>query len=142
MVVGFLFFSGHSIVNLLYDRRYYDAGHMVEALSIGLIEIRTAISIQCFLALGKSKLLMPSSFIKLVIIFSMVPITFNLWGLDGALWVIGGSSIFPFLLVSYLNIKNKIFDIKLELITIPSILIGALIGCFFNKIIKYFYINF
>ena len=54
---GVLMTSGVSLVHLLYDRRYEQAGWMLEILAVALLTVPFRLATQSFLALGRPHLL-------------------------------------------------------------------------------------
>jgi len=133
LTTGFLFAAGHLIIQVLYDDRYITSGHMLEILCISLFTLRYSLAGQCFMAMGKPKLLAPIILIRVIILFVFVPIGFDLWGLDGALWVIGSSVLFPLPLTLYFKIKFGLFDIGRELMVLPSLVVGYGLGTILNS---------
>ncbi len=136
LVGGVLLSAGHLLIQLLYDDRYSGAGHMVEILCISLFEIRFAFAGQCFMAMGKPKLLSPIIVIRMIALFLLLPWAYGIWGLDGALWVAGGSVLFTMPITIYLKIKFDIFNLKRELVVLPLIGVGYLFGVFLTKAIQ------
>ena len=57
---GFLMMSGQTLVNLLYDPRYAQAGWMLEILALGLLAVPFRTAGQYFMALGVPKLIFTS----------------------------------------------------------------------------------
>lgn len=128
LATGMLFSAGHLLIQFLYDDRYHAAGHMIEILCIGLFEVRFSLAGQCFMAMGMPKLLAPIILIRLVALFGLMPLAFNWWGLDGALWIAGGSALFALPLTLHFKIKYGLFDLKRELIVLPLIGVGYALG--------------
>lgn len=125
---GALFSAGHLIVELLYDDRYLAAGWMLQILSIALFEVRFSVAGQCFMALGKPKLLVPIIAIQVLALYLGLPLAFNLYGIEGAIWMAGGSVLFTLPMTLYLKIKLNLFDIKRELLALPWLAAGLLVG--------------
>ena len=82
---GFLTVAGYTIIQLLYDHRYSEAGWMLQILSIGLIAIPSQVLAQCFIALGKPQISFWIMVVRCVTLFVAVPIGFYWQGLEGAL---------------------------------------------------------
>ncbi len=128
LATGVLFTAGHLIVQILYDHRYYPAGHMLEILSISLFALRYTVAGQCFMALGKPQLLVPVIGIQAASIYFLMPLAFATWGFDGALWVAGGSILLTLPLVLYFKFKLGLFDGRRELLTLPWLAAGLVLG--------------
>jgi len=125
---GFIFACGSLIVQLLYDDRYLAAGHMLEVLSIGLIGVRYNVAGTLFMAMGKPHLLLPIISARLIPLYFLLPVSFSLFGLDGAIWIAGGSILFSLPVIFYLKIKYEIFDTISELRVLPLIGVGYSLG--------------
>lgn len=133
LTAGFLFISGHLLVNILYDHRYIPAGHMLEVLSIALFEIRYSVAGQCYMALGKPKLLIPVIGIQAAVLYAGMPIAFALFGFNGALWVAGSSVLFTLPMTFYFKIKLGLFDAMRELRALPWLACGLALGWAANQ---------
>lgn len=127
-ITGLLFSLGHFLINILYDDRYHDAGYMLEILSIGLMQLRYSLSGQCYMAMGKPKLITPLIIIRLIGLWLLMPIAFQYWGLYGAIWLVVASVFFAFPVTLYLKIKYGLFDFRKELIVLPMLPFGFFIG--------------
>jgi O-antigen/teichoic acid export membrane protein len=121
---GFLFNAGYILIEVLYDSRYESAGHMIEVLAIGLLGSRTFIAEQCYFAVGKSKLSVPMNVLQLVAIFGLLIPAYQYFGMEGALYVIASSILFTLPLTWFLMKRLDLLDWKLELITLPALLVG------------------
>lgn len=128
VAAGMMFAAGDLLIRLLYDDRYLQAGHMLEILSIGLLEVRYALAIQCFMALGMPKLMVPVIAVRTLALFGLMPVAFHFWGLDGALWVIGASAVLALPVTFHLKIGQGLFDLKRELIVLPLMVVGYALG--------------
>ncbi len=80
------------------------------------------------MARGTTRLLIPLIGCRLVPLYIMLPIVFKFYGFHGALWVIATNSFFSIPLTYYYKKINGILDIKRELIVLPALLAGAVIG--------------
>jgi O-antigen/teichoic acid export membrane protein len=135
VAMGLLMSSGHLLISLLYDHRYQAAGPMVEILCIGLFEVRYWLAGQCFIALGKPKLMVPGIVIRLIVIFCFLPVAFSLWGLKGALWVIGVNTLFSLPLTIFLKVKCGLWNIRRELMVLPLLPVGYFLGLLVSQMI-------
>lgn len=134
LTTGILFFSGHFLIHILYDQRYFPAGDMLEILCIALFEVRFTVAGQCFMALGRPKLLIPIIGIQVLALYGLMPVAFALYGLNGALWIAGGSVLFTLPMTLYLKIKLDLFDAKQELRALPWLVYGLALGWVVNQI--------
>ncbi len=111
---GFLFMTGHYLIEILYDDRYLQAGRMLEILSLSLFMERFSLTGNCFMALGKPKLLVPLIVVKVAMIFLFVPIAYSTFGLEAALWVIAGSALPALPIFFYFKSRYKLLSWKRE----------------------------
>lgn len=135
-LAGFFLLTGQTIIDFLYDARYAEAGWMLSLLGLSLVSLRYNLTDQCFLALGKPKLMTYLIVIRTLFMFILLPIVFKYYGLHGAVWVIVLSYFSSFPLAIYYKKTHHLLDIKKELITLPIILVGALCGILFNKLMS------
>ena len=128
LLTGILFFSGHVIIDLLYDGRYTAAGPMLEILSLALFENRFGVTGQFYMARGVPRVLIPLIGSRIPPLYILLPIAFNYYGFDGALWVIATNAFFSIPVTYYYKKINGILDIRRELMVLPALPAGALIG--------------
>lgn len=129
---GLLFTSGHWLVDFFYDDRYRYAGHMLTILSVGLFEIRYGLAGQCYMAMGKPKLMVPVIVVRVVALFVAMPLAFDTYGLEGALWVAGTSVLATLPVTFFYKIKYQFFDWRRELMVLPCLALGCGVGLFVN----------
>jgi len=134
---GFLFMMGHLIIEFLYDDRYVSAGYMLEVLSITLFFERYTLSGQCFMALGKPRMLVPLISLHLVAIFGLMPLAFHWYGLEGALWAIACARILMLPLLLHYKLKHDLLSWSGELRFLPLFGLGLLLGWLFKEAVIY-----
>ena len=83
---GLLMTSGQALVAVLYDHRYADAGWMLQILAATLLMAPFEIAVQAYLGLGRPELHSRILAVRLVALFTAMPIGFHFFGLPGALW--------------------------------------------------------
>jgi O-antigen/teichoic acid export membrane protein len=134
---GFLMISGQTLIGLLYDHRYEQAGWMLEVLSAALLTIPMRVAQLCFLALGLPRLFTHPITIRVVTLFTLTPIGFYCFGLSGALVgiVAGYWSTVPTIL--FYSIKHDLFNFRKEMLTLAAVPVGMLIAEGFNLAIGY-----
>jgi O-antigen/teichoic acid export membrane protein len=135
-VSGFLFSFGGTLVNILYDERYVEAGKMLQILSLTLISIGpTMLADQCLLALGRARLTSYLNLVQVIILYSLLPTAFYFYGLDGAIWVI---ALYPFTkMVNSLWYMRKfnILSIRKEIRMVPVFFIGLVLGLLLSHLV-------
>ncbi len=128
LAAGTLFVSGSSIVEVLYDDRYLDAGIMLEILSVALIVERYNMTGQCFLALGKPGLLIPVILCRVIALAALMPLANVYFGLHGMLWVIATSGLFGLPVLFYFKKRLALLDGFREIQMLPLLFVGCLFG--------------
>ena len=135
LATGFLFSAGHLLILILYDGRYLPAGHMLEVLSIGLFEVRYTLVIQCLIALGKPRLLVPITGMRLVALYGLLPLAYSWHGINGAVWVISCSFLLTIPFIIFIKVKHDLFDMLRELRVLPLLVIGYAAGWLMDQIV-------
>jgi O-antigen/teichoic acid export membrane protein len=125
---GFLMVSGQSLVTVLYDRRYAEAGWMLQILAVVLAANPFQIAVQSYLALGMPQLLSRILIVRLVVLVAGMPSGFYFFGLPGALWGVVASHMLWLPMVILLNAKYGLLDLRRELLALPILLVGACVG--------------
>jgi O-antigen/teichoic acid export membrane protein len=128
---GFLMSFGHSLINLLYDRRYEDAGWMLEVLAVSLMTVPFRLSTQSFLALGLPKLQSNIVIVRMCSLFVLTPIGYHYFGFGGGLASIVFSHFSYLPMIIFYNIRNQLFDLSKELYLLLWVPLGLAIGKIF-----------
>ena len=131
---GFLMISGSSIVSLLYDDRYRDAGLMLSALAVGTIGLRYQVVEQCYLALGKPQISTITNGCRWIALYFGLPISFHFWGFYGALVAIVLSQFAGWPAAIFFKIRYGLMDVIVELLAVPPLVVGLLLGFSFRLI--------
>lgn len=134
---GILMISGQTLIGLLYDRRYSQAGWMLEILAAALVTVPFRVAPQCFMALGMPNLLTNIIAIRLLTLFLIAPIGFHFFGLPGALWGIVLSYFSCLPPTIFYKVKYGLFDLRKELFLLPVVLVGMIVGKAFNLVVGY-----
>jgi len=134
LLAGFLFVTGQTIIDFLYDSRYSEAGWMLEVLSISLVGTGLLVAGQCFLALGKSRLLSFLVVIQTLILFTMLPLMFELFGIHGAIYVIALFPVLSGVLGWWFMYRLGLLDLRQEFVMLPVVFVGLASGEVFNYI--------
>ncbi|WP_283807439.1 oligosaccharide flippase family protein [Bradyrhizobium jicamae] len=133
-VSGVFISSGQSLINLLYDRRYEDAGWMLALLAASLMAMPFRLSTQSFLALGLPKLQSYTVIVRLCSLFLVTPIAFNYAGLQGALIAIVFSHFSYLPVIIFYNVRNGLFDLSKELLLLVWLPVGLAVGKIFSLV--------
>ena len=133
-VSGLLFEAGRYVIYFLYDDRYAEAGVMLQVLSLTLIAFRYNVVDECYLALGKPRLLVVMIAVRSIVLFAFLPIAFKEYHMLGALWAIVISAFSSVPLTIYFKKKLNLLDVRKELIVLPVFLVGIAVGFLFEKL--------
>jgi O-antigen/teichoic acid export membrane protein len=125
---GFFFVTGSLIIQILYDSRYASAGRMLEILSLMLIAVRYNLADQCFMAIGKPKLMTFLIVVRAISLFVFLPIAFSKYQMTGALWAIVASNFMSIPLTIYFTYKLKLLNFNKEIYTLPALILGGVVG--------------
>ena len=132
---GILMFSGQSLIVLLYDHRYEQAGWMLEVLATALLITPFHLAINCLLALGLPKIFTQIIAVRGVALFVLVPLGFHLFGLPGALWALVASYSATLPVTLYHQIKYGFFDLWKTLLPTLALAPGVLLAECLNFVI-------
>jgi O-antigen/teichoic acid export membrane protein len=125
---GFLMVSGGTLVAVLYDHRYAEAGWMLQVLAATLLAAPFGIAVQAYLALGRPELHSRIIAIRLVALLPAVPTGFLFFGLQGALWGVILSQCASIPVFIFHNMKGGVFDPGREALLVPTWLGGIGLG--------------
>jgi O-antigen/teichoic acid export membrane protein len=133
---GLLASMGHLVIDVLYDRRYKDAGWMLEILAVSLVWVRYGATQQLYLALGVSKYVAFMNFARLAAVFSALFICFHFGGVKAAIWGFALHQLVIALMTYRFNAILKINDFARDLGVLVALPIGYGVGSFINMIVR------
>lgn len=136
-VAGFLFVTGTLIVQILYDSRYASAGQMLEILSLLLIAIRYNLADQCFMAIGKPKLMTILIMMRVIALITLLPLAFSKYQMLGAMWAIVFSYFVSVPLSIYYKYKLSLLKVANEIIVLPVLILGGGVGMLLTNFLKW-----
>lgn len=125
---GVLMVCGSTLIALLYDQRYADAGWMLQILAVILLTMPPQLALQAYLALGRPQLHSRILILRLVALAVGVPLGFSLHGLAGALCGIAASNFAPVPLLLFYNGKFGMLDARRELLPLVLLPLGMAAG--------------
>jgi O-antigen/teichoic acid export membrane protein len=134
---GLMAVSGQAIINVLYDRRYEQAGWMLQILALALAIIPLRLATQCFLVLGLARVYFHLNTIRMLALFVALPLGFHWAGVHGALWGIVFSYFSSAPLIIYYSSLHGLFKPRRELIALSGLLVGILSGEALNAVIAF-----
>lgn len=131
---GLLYAMGDLLVELLYDDRYAAAGWILQILAISIFEIRYRLTGECFMAMGKPRLLTNLILFDLVIMYTLAYTAFQFYGFKGAVWAIATTAIVTIPLIFHYKSKYGLLDWKRELMVLPLLPVGYGIGIILKQL--------
>jgi O-antigen/teichoic acid export membrane protein len=125
--------SGGALIDTLYDRRYAAAGWVVQVLAIGAwFNVLWSTNVAALLALGKSKWMAATTFVKTLAIIALVPLGFRLHGFSGAVAGLAVAEVVQLVVSSAAVARQKLCsiwqDVPLSLLVLTSTLAGFWAG--------------
>ncbi|QND70468.1 oligosaccharide flippase family protein [Tardiphaga robiniae] len=131
---GFLFASGQEIVGIMYDQRYAAAGWILSTLSLSLLFSRYEISHSAYLAFGRPSYVTLLSVIKLVSLFTIAPLMYFFFGIQGAILGIALHMIPSVICIFVLNHRIQLNNLVFELLILLMWMVGGAAGVGFNAL--------
>jgi O-antigen/teichoic acid export membrane protein len=129
---GLLFVSGNTLISLLYDPRYAPAGWMLEVLAIALVGAPFNLSHNGLLARGLPKVFANIIAIRVAVTIVVIPLGFHFFSVPGALWGIVVSQLSSVPAIIYYQLKYDLLDPSKELLLLPMLFAGMILGKGFN----------
>ena len=125
---GFLFATGQTIIEHLYDPRYYAAGQILQLLSFSMLFSRYGLVQDAYIALGKPNYLTAINVTKLISLFTVVPFLFYLFGPQGAVLGIAIYLLPTVPLIIWFNHKHGLNNFRFEVVILGLWPVGWLTG--------------
>lgn len=134
---GSLVVMGPSLVHLLYDVRYEAAGWMLSVLGLILVSTRLDVFDQCLIASGRVRLLSVLNGIRLVTLYTSVPLAYRLWGIQGAISAVAASALINASSILLMQSRLGLLDVRRELMAVPLFLAGLPLGWIVKTLIQH-----
>ncbi len=125
---GALMISGQSVIDLLYDHRYAQAGWMLQVLAAALLAVPFQIAIQCFVALGMPHVLSRVLALRLVVLAVAMVGGYHLFDVPGALFGFVASHLLCLPMIIFHSVRYGLFDLRRELLFLPMLGVGMAVG--------------
>jgi len=123
-LAGLVMAAGQFAVDVLYDGRYHQAGVFVSLLAVSLLEFRFGVLGTYFMAIGRPKNMLPTTIIRLVTIWLGIPVAFHFFGVNGAVLVVGLSSVVTMPMSLYQAHRAGVLRWSREVLFLPMIVVG------------------
>lgn len=113
---GAIYGGGEALISVLYDERYAGAGQIIKVLSLSLLIARYGVASSVYVALGEPRYLSLLSLVKTLCLFIVVPLSYHMYGFEGALWGIAlhGLPIIP--MTFRVNARYQLNSLAFELL--------------------------
>lgn len=123
-----LMVMGPSVVEWLYKSAYHPAGPMLSILAVGLAGMRYYVVEQCYVAKGQTRLMTAANALRLLALFTFIPLGFHFHGLDGAVLGVALAPYASWPLALYFRHQQKLGGLAADAWVIPSLLGGSVAG--------------
>jgi O-antigen/teichoic acid export membrane protein len=130
--------SGQSLIDLLYDHRYAQAGWMLQVLAAALLAAPFQIAIQCFVALGMPHVLSRVLALRLVVLAVAMSGGYHLFDVAGALFGLVASHLLCLPVIIFHCVRHRLFDLRRELLFLPMVVVGMIVGWMLTFVIGQF----
>lgn len=115
---------GDWIVRLLYDPRYYEAGPVLQIMSVAIFLIGTYASSQVYMVVGKPWIMTMLIAVRLVALAIALPLLTASHGLIGTAWAIVVSHVLTIPFVYFFMIRIGVFDWRREIAPVGFLIAG------------------
>lgn len=127
-VSGTLVIAGDDLIRFFYNANYRDAGPILQILSISIFFISFNLSGPFLLAKGYAQSLAVISFVRAVVVFSILPIVGASSDIYAAIAVIACLPLVDWLTSLFYLRKLEILDFRREFVMVPVLGVGMLCG--------------
>jgi O-antigen/teichoic acid export membrane protein len=135
---GFLFITGSLVVHILYDKRYADAGQMLQILAIVLLIYPSLLMRFAFVASGEPRVNAIMSIIQAAASVLLIPIGFRIDGMMGAIVGVALYQLAPSVFILFAGYKKGWVDFRKEARVLLTFLGGIAVGILVLAIAKSF----
>lgn len=134
VTAGFMASGGRLIIDFLYDDRYFEAGWMLEILSLSIVFIGYSLAGTCLMAKGNAKSNMMLTLIATVFLYVSLPFAYIHYGLYGAVIAIALNYVIDIPSTFYMMNKHHLLDIRKEFRMLPFLFISYGIGIYVQSL--------
>ncbi len=125
---GLLYGAGQSIIDIMYDSRYAQAGAIVQVLSFSLLISRFTVAYTVYIALGVPRNLTVLNICKAISMFVVTPLAQLFFGFEGTLWAIALHGLPTIPIIFFMNrqfgLNDFIYEAKVLLIWPVGLALG------------------
>lgn len=127
-VGGVLLTAGSLIIHLLYDKRYEEAGVLLQILAFGLMVFPSSLISSAFPLSGEPKISAIVSIAQAVSLFTCMIFGFCIGGIYGTVCGVAAHRFFPLLILLFMAHRRGWIDIRKEVRIFPVFFAGAVFG--------------
>lgn len=135
LLCSFLFVAGQSIIDILYNDNYAYAGVLFQLLALLLFFDRFETAVGTLNSIGNSLVAALSNGLKVLVIFSLLGLGYDQYGMKGVVYVLILASLLQAPLIFYFKVKYKIFNFFNEVKYLPLLGVGYVAGLGFNYVV-------
>ncbi len=139
MIAPFLFVSGSTIIDLLYDDRYEMAGTFLQILVVQIGSWHLRMAGDAFMAVGRPRYLIPIILVRLATIVISVPAIIFTIGSDFVLWGVVLSIYAAIPLVLIYKWRLGLLSVRFEVLTLLYLPVGCLLGFAFVDSVEWLF---
>ncbi len=125
---GLLFAIGPSLVALMYDPRYAEAGIILQILSFALIFGRYGVSTSAYLALQAPHAQAVMNLVRMIAFFCIVPLSYSAFGVHGAYWAIALHTLACIPVIWWFDKRYGLLSWRHEALTLAAWPVGWAVG--------------
>jgi O-antigen/teichoic acid export membrane protein len=123
-----LIVSAQTLITLIYDTRYHDAGWMVMVLAAGVIGIRYQVVEMSYLAVAKTNYMAYANTLRLIALAAGLVVGRHYFGLVGAIVGVALSQYAAWPLAIWFKAQVRALTWRAEAMLVPAIAGGLLVG--------------
>jgi len=129
--VGMLYVVAPTVINILYDDRYQQAGAMLQILSITIIASSYRLGSSLLLSMGNPKAGTIAVAVRGLALVLLLPLGYEHYGINGALWSIAINPLFEVPVILWFFTRYKIISWYREVMFLPILGVGYVVGAWF-----------
>jgi O-antigen/teichoic acid export membrane protein len=126
--------AGPTLIHILYDRRYRDAGWIMVVLAAGAVGMRYQVVEQAYQATGRPQYVTLANFLRLAGLGLGILVGQHFWGVPGAIAGIALSQYSAWPLAWWFKARHRVFGWRSEAMLAPALAAGAGLGWTFSQL--------
>jgi O-antigen/teichoic acid export membrane protein len=139
LLAGIVSSAGSTIIGILYDPRYIDAGYMLQILALGLVMFPPSLILSAFPLSGNPEVSAIVSAVQATSLFTFMLIGFGFAGVSGTIYGIALHRIVPTAVTLVFSYRRGWLDLWKEFRIVPVFGLGWLFGNCLTLVAGYFF---